>query len=188
LETAGTPRTNVALLWTFKTTSYTLMQFDPAAFPPLVPTPNDLAINPVTKLVNAPVDPLSSPAQQEFTTDYLNTLNGFPVSATGTAIVQGGNLDPASIVAVGTPTDGGVPNDNVFVVDLTTGNPVDGVAVSYDASSHALSLAPPMAPGQVQELALVVVGARMACAIRTAAWSSPAPPGPWPAGSVAGHL
>ncbi len=164
LVAGGVARTDIAIAWEFKIATNTELLFNPAPPPlpdggaaaPQVPTPNDLAIDQATGLVNAPVDPTSSPAQQEFTTDYLNTLNGFPVSATGNAIVVGGDIDPASIVT--DSTDPKIP-DNVFVVDLATGMEVPGVATSYNAPTKSLILAPPNGSwGKGKKLALVVVG------------------------------
>ncbi|MBS1150085.1 MAG: Lipase-like protein, partial [Myxococcaceae bacterium] len=156
VATSQVPRTDVVIAWTFKATSFTQMQFNPSAMPPKVPTPNDLAIDRTTGLVNAPVDPLSSAAQQEFTKDYLNTLNGFPVSATGTAEVISGDLDPASIT-----------DKTVFVVPLVPA--ADGglaelpepPTVSYDPVTKTLKIAPPNGTwGKSQSLALVVVGGK----------------------------
>ncbi len=152
LETAGVPRANVALFWTFKVVDLTQLAFNPAASPPQVPLPNDLALDPTTGLVNAPVDPTAPAAQQEFTRDYLNTLDGFPVSASASATVLNGDLDPATV----TPS-------TVRVVDLTAlgadaGTPV-AATVSYNATAHQVVVSPP-ATGwpKGKRFAIAVVG------------------------------
>jgi hypothetical protein len=159
----GAARTDVVLAWHFKINTYTQLQFNPAAVPPQVPTPNDLAIDPTTGLVKAPVDPNSSLAQQEFTTDYLNTLNGFPVSAAANAILVGGDLDETTIVN-GSVDDDGNPDpasDNVRVVDLVTGEDVPGVVITYSSTTKQLAIAPPNGTwGKGKHLAVVIVGGK----------------------------
>ena len=150
LVASGVARSDVAILWSFKANAFTLLQFNPAAVPPKVPTPNDLAIDRTTGLVKAPIDPASSAAQQEFTAEYLNTLNGFPVSATGTAEVVGGDLDPATITS-----------DTVFVVPLKGGDLAGDPIISYDAATKTLRIAPFGGSwGKSRSLALVVVGGK----------------------------
>lgn len=150
VASGGTARSDVVLAWTFKITNFTQMQFDPAQAPPKVPTPNDLAISATTGLVNAPIDDAGTPAQQEFTRDYLNTLNGFPVSATGTAEVIGGDLDPDSLTA-----------DTVFVVPLEGGDLSGDPVITYDTTKKTLNIAPPNGSwGKSRKLALVVVGGK----------------------------
>ncbi|WP_224244924.1 hypothetical protein [Hyalangium gracile] len=109
-------------------------QSDPSASPAVVPSPNDLAINPATGLVNAPIDPKSSAAQQEFTRDYLNTLNGFPTSVTATTKLV--DLDKSTV----SPT-------TVRFIDLLQGTPIATPAVTptiaYDEDSDQLIIAPP---------------------------------------------
>src|SRR3712207_645807 len=78
----------------------TVVQFEPSAVPPIVPSPNDIAIvtDPTTgrRRWNAPIAPNSSPGQQESTRDYLNSLNVFPVTASASASVSK-PLVPASV-------------------------------------------------------------------------------------------
>ncbi|MBS1148830.1 MAG: Lipase-like protein, partial [Myxococcaceae bacterium] len=69
--------------------------FDPAAEPPVVPLPNDLARDPATGLLQVPDAPDASPAQKDFNA-WLRTLDGFP-SATQATIRFSGGLDPASV-------------------------------------------------------------------------------------------
>jgi pimeloyl-ACP methyl ester carboxylesterase len=107
-------------------------EFEPAAVPPLVPTPNDLALNPETGLVDAPVDPSASPAQQEFTRDYLNTLDGFPTTAVASTRIRG--LDPSTVKAT-----------SVLLIDLhpEAGLPIIQPEPGYDAEKGLLTLTPP---------------------------------------------
>ncbi len=113
---------------------YVVAQFDPAGSPAVVPTPNDLAINPTTGLVNAPIDPKAPAAQQEFTRDYLNTLNGFPTSVTSTTKIVG--LDKSTV----SPT-------TVRFIDLLQGTPIATPTVTptiaYDEDTNQLVIAPP---------------------------------------------
>jgi hypothetical protein len=111
-----------------------IAQFDPAGSPAVLPLPNDLAINPATGLVAAPIDPNAPAAQQEFTRDYLNTLNGFPTSAAATTKIA--DLDEATINA-----------DTVRFIDLLQGTPIATPSVTvtrtYDAATGTLTIAPP---------------------------------------------
>lgn len=72
-----------------------------------------------------------SAAQQEFDSEYLGTLSGFPFETTAQALMTG-DLDPATVTA-----------GNVLVLDVTSGSPVavTDAAVSYDA--RVISIAPP---------------------------------------------
>ncbi|MGC4113911.1 MAG: hypothetical protein QM765_04495 [Myxococcales bacterium] len=132
MSTCSLPRALVALAWTFKITGQHAMVFDPTATPPAVPVPTDLAIDPTTGKINAPIDPSKSAAEQEFTRDYLNTLDGFPPATTGSALVKNGDLDPASITA-----------QSVMVVDLTDMTSMPEPTLAYDAAKKALTIAPP---------------------------------------------
>lgn len=107
-------------------------KFDPSAMPPVVPTPNDLAINPVTGLVEAPVDPSAPAAQQEFTRDYLNTLDGFPTSSVATTPIE--ELDPSTL-----------STSSVLVLDLKpeAGLPQVIPELGYDAQRGLLTVTPP---------------------------------------------
>jgi hypothetical protein len=113
---------------------YVTADFNPAASPAVVPTPNDLAIDPVTKLVNAPIDPSAPAAQQEFTRDYLNTLNGFPTSVTASTKIP--DLDKNSVTA-----------SSVRFIDLLQGTPIATPTVTptivYDEDTDELKIAPP---------------------------------------------
>ena len=111
-----------------------LADFNPAASPAVVPTPNDLAIDSATGLVNAPIDPSAPAAQQEFTKDYLNTLNGFPVS------VDGVHEDCR-------PGQATVNTSSVRFIDLLKGTaiatPDVTPTIAYDEDTDQLVIAPP---------------------------------------------
>jgi len=110
--------------------------FNPAGSPAVVPTPNDLAIDPATGLVNAPIDPSAPAAQQEFTRDYLNTLNGFPTSVTASTKIV--DLDKAT-----------VNTSSVRFIDLLKGTPIATPdvtpTIAYDEDTDQLVIAPPAA-------------------------------------------
>lgn len=74
-----------------------------------------------------------SAAQQEFDTEYLGSLNGFPFETTAEALVTG-DLEPSTVNAT-----------SVLVLDITSGSPVPvtGAVVSYTA--RVISIAPPPA-------------------------------------------
>lgn len=132
LTSLGIAREDIALAWSFEVSDDVAMVFNPSGTPPAVPTPNDLAIDRTTGLVNAPVDPNATPAQQEFIRDYVNSLNGFPVVSTAAASVAGGDLDPASVNA-----------GSVLVLDLTPGATQPTVTVTYDSAKHQIVIPPP---------------------------------------------
>lgn len=152
IEASGIARNDVALAWTFKIATGTVMAFQPSATPPLVPTPNDLAIDPSTGTLQLPIDPTTSAANQAFVRDYLNTLNGFPTSTPGSAPVKGGTLDATTVNA-----------SSVRVLDLTpasgnTPTPVDA-PVTWSAATNAIALSPPSGGWEKgHRYAVVVVG------------------------------
>jgi dienelactone hydrolase len=107
-------------------------KFDPSAVPPVIPTPNDLAINPSTGRVEAPVDPSTPLAQQELTRDYLNTLDGFPTSSVASTAIP--ELDVATL-----------SEHNVLLLDLKpeAGLPEVTPELGYDAQRGLLTVTPP---------------------------------------------
>ena len=113
-----------------------VVEFDPAAAIPIVPTPNNLAIDHATGRIVVPATPNESAAQREFETSYLETLTGFPFESTGQAIVSG-DLDPATVNA-----------QDVLVLDLGTPSapaapaPV-AIVPTYVAASRTVVVAPP---------------------------------------------
>jgi hypothetical protein len=135
-----------------------VMEFDPAAIPPVVPAPNDLAIDPTTGLVNVPPGPNDSAAQIEFNRTYLNTLNGFPMESVASAPTSG-DLNPASLAT------------GVLVLDIT--NPAAPAPVaatpSYTAGSNVLTIPPPGgAWTRAHEYVVVVIGGSQAGAVQGA--------------------
>ncbi len=132
LVASGVRREDIALLWTFPIADTPTALFNPGAVPPQVPLPNDLAIDPATGLVNAPIDPSAPPAQQEFTRDYLNTLDGFPVTAGASARVVGRGLDPSTVNA-----------ETVRVMNLADPMSPPDVTISYDEETDEILVAPP---------------------------------------------
>jgi pimeloyl-ACP methyl ester carboxylesterase len=143
----GAKREDIVLAWTFQVTDFTSVVFDPTAMPaPLVPTPNDLAIDRMTGLVKVPIDPSYSDAYKEFITDYLDTLDGFPVSAVAQVAVSG-DLDPTT-----------VNNDTVVVLPLD-GKAVDPATVSWSAATKRIVVQPPNASwGKGRHIAIAVIG------------------------------
>jgi hypothetical protein len=110
--------------------------FNPAGSPAVVPTPNDLAIDPATGLVNAPIDPNAPAAQQEFTRDYINTLNGFPTTVAATTKIA--DLDKATVTT-----------SSVRFIDLLKGTPIATPdvtpTIAYDEDTDQIVIAPPAA-------------------------------------------
>jgi hypothetical protein len=89
----GVPRADLALLWTFRIDDSASFVFDPTASK--IPTPNNLIIK--QGLIASPVSPGASPAAQEWTRSWLNTLNGFPPTTAAGADIAQQALDPASL-------------------------------------------------------------------------------------------
>jgi hypothetical protein len=109
---------------------YVTALFDPANS--IVPTPNSLATDPTTGLLKVPIASNASPAQAEFTTDFLNTLDGYPRDTPARATFDGA-LVPTSVNA-----------GSVRVLDLANGGtPVAGAAPTYVASANQILIPPP---------------------------------------------
>ncbi len=147
MEGQGLRRHDVAGAWVFSTVDQPELVFDPSATPPRVPTPTDLVINPATGRVTAPVPPGASPAYAEFITDYLNTLNGFPVASVASADVDG-VVDPTSV------------SPNTVRVQVLTGPALVGSpVVSFDSTTNRFNVAPPNGSwGKGRSIAVVVLG------------------------------
>ena len=110
-----------------------VMEFDPAAAPPVVPSPNDLAIDQNTGLVTVPPNPTDTPTQIEFNRTYLNTLDGFPMESTA-SVATSGDLAPGTLAT------------GVLVLDITNPLapfPVTNAVPGYVAGSKVLTIAPP---------------------------------------------
>ncbi|MFL5320395.1 MAG: hypothetical protein ACJ790_12115, partial [Myxococcaceae bacterium] len=123
---------------------FVVAQFDPAAIVPVVPTPNDLAIDPVTGLVALPDAPNATAAEKEFN-KYLRTLDGFPTAATATATFDG-DLDPATVTT-----------EHVRVFDATdaTAKELTPTEVKWDAASKAITVKAPWERARTYVIALV---------------------------------
>ncbi len=131
------------------------IEFDPAAAPPVVPQPNNLAIDPSTGLVNVPPNTTDTPTQTAFNETYLDTLDGFPMESTAT-VTTSGDLNPASLAT------------GVLVLDITNPTAPSSVTVtpSYasggtDGGGGTLSIPGFLPGGQWQRghtYAAVVIG------------------------------
>ncbi|MBL8957480.1 MAG: hypothetical protein JNK82_42295, partial [Myxococcaceae bacterium] len=149
LVAVGAKREDVVLAWTFRIADLAQLVYDPTASPPRVPTPNDAAMHPQTGLLNIdPNTPGYSPAYREFITDYLNTLDGFPVTAAAAAVAST-DLDPATV----TPS-------SVVVVGID-GQPAPGYTVSWADSTNTINVAPANGSwGKGRHLGVVIFGRR----------------------------
>jgi hypothetical protein len=118
-----------------------VMEFDPNAKPPRVSEPSFLARDPTTGKIDlgvagidVPADCSTQPAlaraQCEFN-QYLESLDGFPTVATARTPVSG----PVDLPTATVPA-------NVAVIDGITKQPINQVAVSYDATARYLVIAP----------------------------------------------
>lgn len=146
LISSGVARNDIAILWTFKIATNPTFDFNPAATPPRVPTPTNLII--ANGKVNIPIDPNASAAYQEFTADYLNELNGFPVSSPGQGTV------------IGSDVDGSTVNENtVLVFDVTDpGTPI-AATIAYDVTTRKINVLPPAGGwGRGNTIAIAVIG------------------------------
>jgi hypothetical protein len=113
-----------------------VVQFDPGAAIPVVPAPNDLALDPKSRKVVVPPLPTDTPAQTEFNQQYLGTLDGFPYESAASVLVSG-ELDATSVNAT-----------TVVGIDVTIGktNPAGSavaLAPAYDRVKGVISVAPP---------------------------------------------
>ncbi|MFP2910585.1 hypothetical protein ACLESD_37210 [Pyxidicoccus sp. 3LFB2] len=125
-------------------------EFDPSGSPAVVPSPNDLALNSATGLVNAPINPAAPAAEQEFTRDYVNTLNGFPTSISASTTVK--DLDPRS-----------VDTDSVKVIDLYEGTPLSrpvprDVVIAYNEDTDRINVIAPSGWPKGGRFAVVLIG------------------------------
>lgn len=145
LEGQGIPRNQVANLWSYKiasnivTPAFILNPADPCATH--IPVPNDLAIDPATGNVNAPTGCAGmTPSENEFISDYLNHLNGFPTSATAGEGFVGGKLNPSTVA---------LSPQSVLVIDLTDAAADGGTGAitpsgaTYSATTNAITISPP---------------------------------------------
>ncbi len=111
------------------TPSVIVVQFDPGAAVPVVPTPNDLARDPSTGLVVVPKTPGETATQREFEDTYLQTLAGFPFESTA-LVTMNGDLDPTTVTA-----------QSVLALDVANMTPV-AIAPAYDQAARSISVTP----------------------------------------------
>ncbi|WP_164012628.1 hypothetical protein [Pyxidicoccus trucidator] len=132
------------------TSPVVVAEFDPSGSPAVVPSPNDLALNSATGLVNAPVNPAAPAAEQEFTRDFVNTLNGFPASISASTTVK--DLDPLS-----------VDTDSVKIIDLYEGTPLSrpvprDVVIGYNEDTDRINVIAPTGWPKGGRFAVVILG------------------------------
>lgn len=104
--------------------------YEPAAATPVLPLPNDLALDAASGLLTVPDGEGDSAAQKDFNA-YLRTLDGFPTSATP-SLTFSGPLDPKTLTAA-----------NIRVLDLTDPAAVtelSGLRLDWSESALTLSI------------------------------------------------
>jgi hypothetical protein len=111
--------------------SVVVAEFEPGASVPVVPLPNDLAKDPTTGKIVVPPSPTDTPAQKEFNTQYLGTLEGFPFESTASVRFTG-PLDPAS-----------VNPQSVIGLDITAAPAPVPLAPVFDPAGQAIVVPPP---------------------------------------------
>src|SRR5262249_50735670 len=126
-------------------------QYDPTATPPVLPLPNDLAIDRSTGLLAVPDNPGDPPATLEINA-YLRTLDGFP-PATPVQAGFSAAIDPAS-VTVSTSAQAG----SVSVFDLTQMRLLGPSDFKLQVSSDGTSLTVvPLTPWHLAHQYMVMV-------------------------------
>ncbi len=104
-------------------TAYVTVEFDPAASPPVVPSPTDLVKDPTTGLLKIPVSSANTPTETAFYQSYFDTLDGYPMETPASVTVSAA-VNPATLAT------------GVLVLDVT--NPaapaVVPVAATYSSS------------------------------------------------------
>lgn len=144
LEAMGVARRDVAGAWTFTTSDQPELVFEPAAGQ--LPMPNEVLIDPVTGLVNQRAAVGSSAATVEFTNEYLNTLDGFPVDAVATANL-GGAINPATVTS------------STVRVQLLSGPALAAPTVGFELASNRITVTPSQGRWlKGQRVAVVVLG------------------------------
>ncbi len=123
--------------------------FDPSTTPPTVPTPNDLATDPATGLLNIPVPATAMGPDLDFYA-YLDTLDGYPTSATANEVFSA-PLSPDSVTA-----------DDVRVYDVISASTLTKLTLTpvYSDIPDAgqISVNPPAAgwtPGHTYAVAII---------------------------------
>ncbi len=128
---AGVAPADVALLWTFTTSSMNEAIFAPAAAAPSIPLPSDLLRNAKTGMLNLPVPASATTAEKEWI-DYLNSLDGWLTSTPATLSLLD-DLYSASVT----------PGQGLAVFEVpTSGAPVaaTGMSASWDSAEKTITL------------------------------------------------
>jgi len=100
-------------------TPFVVVEFDPTASPPAVPSPTDLVKDPTTGLLNIPVSSANTPTETAFFQSYFNTLNGYPMETPASVAVSAA-VNPATLAT------------GVLVLDIT--NPAAPALVPVTAT------------------------------------------------------
>src|SRR5262249_30017677 len=127
------------------TPTFVVAEFDPAAAPPRVPTPNDLARDPTTGRITVPLAANASQAEKDFAA-YLATLDAYPPGSTATEPFTAA-LDPAT-----------VHTGPIVVLDVTTGARINDALISFDPQSFQLTVDPATAWPSGHTIAIAVLG------------------------------
>jgi hypothetical protein len=116
------------------------MEFDPQSFPPRVPQPTSLIVNPTTKKIDFSLAGLTIPSDCTMATiisqaecefdQYLQTLDGFP-TVTPAQTPATADLDPATL----TP-------QNVVAFAARAGTPVADLQIGFQTVGRFLTLRP----------------------------------------------
>ena len=101
-------------------TPYVTVEFNPAASPPVVPSPIDFGVkNPATGLLQIPPSPTDTPTETAFYQSYFDTLDGYPME-TPASVAVSADINPASLAT------------GVLVLDIT--NPAAPAVVPVTAT------------------------------------------------------
>ncbi len=148
LEQRGIDRNVVAVAWSFRVADAPVVVDEPLATPPVVAMPNDLYRSDTTGRLTLPIDPGASVAEQEFVSEYLNRLNGFPPDWPTSVQLAGPSVDAATVTA------------GTVLIDVLTGPPFPGPpSVSYSVSSRRVQVAPSsLGFGKGRTLLVALVG------------------------------
>jgi dienelactone hydrolase len=158
------PRGQIAILWTFSVTPSPEVVFDPANS--LIPTPNDLLVNPATGRLAFPLpegvkcddtatwDALGDAAIQAAFFCYMNGLDGFSTTSAAAAGFSTA-LSPTTVVGATPETAAGA---TVRIMDLSGAAPAeltsDDVAVAWVAGQVQVVPRKPFVPGHRYLVAL----------------------------------
>jgi hypothetical protein len=119
-----------------------IAQFDPSLAQPVLPLPNDLALDPDTGKLDV-TDPSDANDAELAVNAWLRTLDGFPATSPA-SMTFSAEVDPTTV----TPS-------SVLVFDITTSPPVllQNATVTYEGLK--LSVSSPWAPGRTYGVAVI---------------------------------